>query len=205
MPAVPPATTNASDAPIIDASSVDAESVDTEAVDTAQDWPIETELFRLRVSRQPDNGRYRCARPERKVARQEWASMYRPESPWVNLSEDEVLALADEMHAEAARRYQLGRQQRAVQKQNDLDQARRRRRARTQLHHRMRFRWPHLREAYREEKPMRYAGGPDGESKPMAFLEWLPRQLDAEGSQELGKMKRQVKDAYDLPSYVQLT
>lgn len=169
-------------------------------IDTAQDWPIENEFLRMRVSRQPDNGLFRCARPERRVARREWAGMWRSESPWTDLSEEQVRTLAEELHAEAARRYQLGRQQKAVRKSRHIKRAHRRREARQDLREWIAERFGHLRDAHRDEKPMRYGGG----AEPMGFLEWLPKRLDADEAAELAKMRRQVKEAYDLPPYIQL-
>jgi len=178
-------------------------------IDTDQDWPIQTSWVRARVRHSQLDGTLTVSRPERRVCpdhheETSWASMWRTKQQWADLTEQEALELKDELDARAQRRYQLDRLEEAITQKKHKAQERRREKARAQLLERIRFAFPYLRDAYEDDPPVRYEGGDSGEATHVPFGHWVPSQLDPAEAERLAEMKTQVREAYDLPGYVQL-
>jgi len=178
-------------------------------IDADQDWPIQTDWVRARARHSPLDGTLTVSCPERRVTADghteaSWGSMWRTQQRWTGLTEQEVLDLKDELDATAQRRYQLDRLEEAITQKKHKAQERRREKAQAQLLERIYFAFGYLRDAYEDDPPVRYEGGDSGKAARVPFGKWVPSQLGPAEAKRLAEMKTQVREAYDLPGYVQL-
>jgi hypothetical protein len=185
-------------------------SAEEAGIDTDQDWPIQTDFARARVRRSPMDGTLTVTRPERRVTADDhpeasWASMWRTQNlQWYGLTEEEALGLAEELDRHARRRYQLDRLEEAIARQRSRDQEMRRQEAAADLRQFIKQECAGLLDMYRDVRPRRYEGGDDGGWTLVPFSEWAKSQLTPEEAERVAEREEELRQAYDLPGYVQL-
>ncbi len=178
-------------------------------IDTSDDWPIQTDWVRARARHSPLDGTLTVSRPERRVCpdhheETSWASMWRTEQQWAGLTEQEALELQERLDARAQRLYQLDRLEEAINKRKYDRREDRREEAAAELKRYIESECARLLDMYRDAQPRRYEGDEDGGWTLVPFAEWARFQLTAEEAERVAEMEDQLREAYDLPGYVQL-
>jgi len=175
---------------------------------TDTEWDIETDHYRMSITRSSFTGRHEVHKEEHRRACG-WTRLHPIHVPdrFSRLSDNrsDLIERGKEMAKVCARLYQQSAQQKAERKADSLDYQRRKQQAKTEYRDWLQT-LPLTADAYKEGRNRMKTGyGEEGrESREMSVTEWLAQEAQRRWPEEACNVKAEIKGRYNLPTGVLL-